>query len=722
MYLGVAEGGIFLLGAAQTAGRIVQIGRVTDFAVKISACDQGIPVDARGNPLLPIGAFEEEPPEDVDEDMGSIASLYPDHNTTTDAFYAKLPCDPSIGGTLPPEEPQPPGVDEANEALGKFESAYAGPDNIASLVASTTNSFPPFQAINKSDCFLQTESTASSPATRVQIDCDSDKFLNSSMPFEGRDIIYVHGLNTTHLKDRIMDPTGPAGGIWPTNATEFLNPGGYFRARAEAYWTPHIVEHLSSPSANSNGDPWPNAGWQWTDADANPLYLPKSNRYLLVAWNTSQRLADAQHAMLDQIQRAIASNTNVVTPPTYPAGQIRPFCSNGCIVISHSTGGLLVSTALSRAYAGDFGPGGTEIASRMKAHVALNGAISGSRIASAAIMLALLGTPAAVTANAICEGVDWLTGGSNSCNADLSFLLSSVLVDLVPGVAQGMWGDVIDESPIPTVTVAGGHPLGNQALGLTKLLLPGLDDTVVTMNSACGNPNPVVYGLVPPSGLSVLQPVKAFEFSNWLPRLVRGTKMWLSHKNLQFIVPIPGYLSGACTPHLSPQGMVLPVASAWTGTNLDTRKRYRNHYSFIQGVAEHSYDGGASPAPALWPSYTGGPASELRQYEPRNALATTAVSGINVEESVAVTDAGIYSVMLDSNGTKLVKPVGMREVVRGKRIRFHMPFNIGNCVKKPGAFPKFYCTRWIWKRTYHLADKWEQKQSSHYVYEFVGRR
>ena len=61
----------------------------------------------------------------------------------------------------------------------------------------------------------------------------------------------------------------------------------------------------------------------------------------------------------------------------------------------------------------------------------------------------------------------------------------------------------------------------------------------------------------------------------------------------------------------------------------------------------------------------------------------------------------------------------MRVVERGKRISFHMPFNIGNCVRQ-GTF-RFYCKRWIWKRTYHLADKWESKQSSHYAYEYVAR-
>ena len=167
--------------------------------------------------------------------------------------------------------------------------------------------------------------------------------------------------------------------------------------------------------------------------------------------------------------------------------------------------------------------------------------------------------------------------------------------------------------------------------------------------------------------------------------------------------------------------MLLPVSNDWSGSAHDARNRYRNHYSFIQSLSEHSYDGGGSPPPSLWPSYTADAVSVLRQYGPYVALGvSTEYSGINVEETRAVTDASIYTRMLDANGTHLVKPVDVREFRRGRKVSFHMPFNLGNCQKQ--GFLKWYCTIWIWKRTYHLADKWDQKQSSHYAYEYVGRR
>jgi hypothetical protein len=719
LYIGIAEGVVYLLGKDYTEGKVVPVALVADFAARIVRCDQAATVDPKGNAVLPPEATDAEAPEAVDQDLGSLAALYPDLDTTTDGFYPNLPCEPSIGGTLPPEEAPSQDVADAQEFLDKFDNT-AGKELLDQLLATDRPALTALPSFKIGDCFVRTEPTAASPGVRKQVDCEDASFLNPAMPFEGRDIIYVHGLQTNQLFDRISDPTGPASRQWPADSGEFLNSGGYFRSTAESYWTAHLVEHLSAPVPAGSPSPWPNAGWQWTSTDTVPVYVPKANRYLIVAWSSNQTIEYAQHALLTQIQLAMTTGLNVVTPPTYPALQVRPFCANGCIVIGHSTGPLVTSSALGRAQAGAFGPGGQQIAARVLAHVSMAGAISGSRIATVGMAVASLGAPIASASNVLCPVVDELFGIHNACNADLTFVASSILRDLIPAVAQGVWGRDVENSPVPTVTLAGGHPRGNQALGLTQWFLPGMDDGVVTMNSSCGNPNPVFPHVAPPSGLSVSQRVKAFEFSEWLPRLIRGTKLWVSQNQLMAPPPGPSYLAGACTPYLSSAGMVLPVSNDWSGTSVDTRRRYRNHYSFIQSLAEHSYDGGGSPAPAMWPSYVGGPASDLRQYAPLNATGTTEVWGINVEESRVVTDPTIYTRMLDANGTHLLKPLDMRVVERGRRIAFHMPFNIGNCVRQ-GTL-KYYCHRWLWKRTYHLADKWENKQSSHYAYEYVGRR
>lgn len=681
-----------------------------------ATCDQAAQLDKDGNVIFPPEATETELPVNVDEDLGSIAALYPGLNTTTDAFYPNLLCEPSIGGVLPVEVP--PTQDELNaeEYLTRFD-ATKGAEILEQLRSNPNPAISLLDSFRIGDCFVRTEGTAASPGTRRQVPCDDPVFLDSTMPFEGRDIIYVHGLETKHLFDRIKDPTGPASKVWPQDAAEFLNAGGYFRTVAEDYWRPHIIEHLSSPSSSG---PWPYSGWQWLPADTNPVYVPKANRYLLVAWSSNQTIEYAQHTLLTQIQLAMTTNKNVVTPANYPALHVRPFCANGCIIIGHSTGPLITSSAMGLAQAGFFGPGGEEIPRNIVAHVSFDGAISGSRIATIGMAVALgVSQPPSM----LCTLVEALFGTGQACIGDLSFVANSILRDLIPVVSQGVWGSAVDNSPVPTVTFAGGHPVGNQALGLTQMFLPGVDDGVVTMNSACGNPNPVFPLIAPPSGLTVTSLLKAFEFSEWGPRFARGASIFISQKNLKAIPPGSNYLAAACTPYLSASGMIMPVENDWSGSAFSARNRYRNHYSFIQSLSEHSYDGGGSPLPSLWPSYVAGSASVLRQYAPFVALGvSTEYSGINVEESRAVTDASIYTRMLDANGTHLVKPLDMREIRRGRKVGFNMPFNLGNCVKQGHGFLKWYCHKWIWKRTYHLADKWEQKQSSHYAYEYVGRR
>jgi hypothetical protein len=235
---------------------------------------------------------------------------------------------------------------------------------------------------------------------------------------------------------------------------------------------------------------------------------------------------------------------------------------------------------------------------------------------------------------------------------------------------------------------------------VTKALLPGLDDGVVSMNSACGNPNPVFPGVLAPSGSSVTSLVKAFEMSNTSGQLARAAKNLLSHKHLMGGATPGGiYLASGCTPYLSPTGMVMPVENPYPGTAWDARARYHNYYSFLQGSIDHAYDGGGNPSNE-WPSSVGDPAGTTRQYF--DSL------GPNLEEANVVTDPAIYAKAAD--GTYLVHPsfAKSHEVVRGLVIRFRL-FNKTRTI-------------WIWKRTYHLLDKWEEKQSSHYVYEFVGRR
>lgn len=679
------------------------------------ACDGAAVLDPKGNAVLPAEATDIEAPINVDEDLGSLVALYPGMDTTTDAFYPNLPCEPSIGGTLPADEPALLGEAESEEFLSKFE-ANEGAAILEQLRANPKPAISPVTPFAMGGCFIRAEATAGNPRGLTPVKCDDPAFLDSTMPFEGRDIIYVHGLDIHPIKALTIASTSLASKKWPTDSGEFLNAGGYFRTNAEKYWGPHITEHLSSTNPLTAAT----SGWQWASSDfGGPIYIPKPNRYLIVAWSSTQTIEYAQHALLTQIQLAMTTNLNVVTPPTYPAQYVKPFCANGCIIVGHSTGPLITSSAMGLASAGLYGPGGEEIPRHIVAHVSFDGAISGSRISSLFFAAASALSPSTVP-SMLCSIIASMTGGS-SCFLDLSVVQNSILRDLIPAVSQGVWGHAVDSSPVPTVTFAGGHPIGNQ--GLFRLFLPGVDDGVVTMNSACGNPNPVYPLVTAPSGMNVTSLLKAFDYSEDTIRFERGAGILIAQKNLKAIPPGFFYLAGACTPYLSAAGMVMPVLNPRDGGVYDARNRYRNHYSFMQSVAEHSYDGGNS-TPNEWPSQFGFPATNSREYSPflsQIFSASAQYPGLNLEESRAVTNPSIYTRLLDANGTRLVKPLDMHEIQRGRKIRFKLPWNIGGCTKASGQ-TLWRCQKWIWKRTYHLASKWEKKQSSHYAYEYVGRR
>jgi hypothetical protein len=218
------------------------------------------------------------------------------------------------------------------------------------------------------------------------------------------------------------------------------------------------------------------------------------------------------------------------------------------------------------------------------------------------------------------------------------------------------------------------------------------------MNSACGNPLPVIPFLLAASGAVVTNPIRAFDMG--IP-IVRAVENNISQRDIKALPPALLYMAGACTPWRSPTGMVMPLSNAESGTIWDTRRRYPNHFSYIQGSMDHSHDGGSDTSNP-WPSASGQSASVDRRY--REFFGTTVD-----EETSAITDSAIYAMASDT--TYLVKPAfagEMREFVRGRKISFKL---LG---KKH--------TWWIWKRTYHLLNHYPSKASAHYVYEFVARR
>jgi hypothetical protein len=644
-------------------------------------CAEPAKVDPRGNVVLPAGATEVEGPVDVDEELGTLSSLYPTLDTTTAAMYP-LPCEPSIGGTLPPEAEDPESDEDqaTDDQIDAFEK-----DELPGLIDQTAIQLPSLPSFEKAPvCYYKNN----------VVPCDSPHLLNDNQPFAGRDIILIQGFSLGTLLDNASGNVG-AHKKWPQDPAAF-EPGGYFYQRAWDYWTPHVREHLWDMTAPNNAV----AGYQWPAGQGNPSYVPKYNRLLIVAWNTAQRLEVAQHAFLTQAIRAMNTGHNVQTPPTYPPASVikMPFCANGCIVISHSTGGLIANTAFGKLQDGQYGIAFRPLVKRFRGHVALASALGGSRLAPAAIAASNIANPSDPT----CGLVSAWFGSNGLCGWSIQRALQSVLVDLTPSYARLRWVPVMNLSPVSTVTVSGAHTTGNYGILNdainTKLLHPGNDDGVVTMNSSCGNPQVVEPHVALPSGYTVTGLIKAFDMG--IPA-TRAIGVFRDQRRVK--APAPArYMGAMCSPWLSATGMVMPVEDSYLGTPLSAHQRLSNTYSFIQGAIDHSYLGGTDDDNPF-PSTYGGSAMIPRRY-----LDTFWGSAVR-EESSAITNGQIYAAGPD--GVRTVHPsfaTQMKEYQRGRKISFKL-------------FGTKY-TWWIWRRTYHLLNRWEDKAATHFAYEYAYRR
>lgn len=611
---------------------------------------------------------------DIDQVLGPVSGQYPNLDTSYDSFYEQLPCPPALGGTLPPEATAP---DSPEEQASDAEFEQLTNARLDDLLASAPPppSLPPLPPRNPLPCAID----------GVPVPCDSDRFLMSGQPFEGRDIIYIHGYSVDHMVQKAM---GNAAALaeWPQDRGAFTSPGGYFFDYGRAYWQGHIEEHLY----NINNFADTTAGYQ------NASYVPKRNRVLTVGWATTQRLEVAQHAVLTQIVEAMNNGTNVITPPNYPAAFDKGFCANGCVVVSHSTGGLLFSTAMGKLARGEYGSDNRDLPGYFRGHIAMSGAFGGSSLAQAL----LIASDTNVVTD-LCNTIMTWTGNSG-CSWDSTEALASVNVDLTPRYTYSEWSDEINDSPVLTLTVSGQHNVGNYHLsGIgSKMVLPGVDDGVVPMHSSCANPIPLDAPFNPPAGMQMTDPVRPFDMG--VP-LLRAVLMYRDqNRSKSLFEPSWPYFTGMCTPALSPSSMVLPIANSYRNDpNYDARARFNNHFSFVQGSVDHSHlGGGDSNNP--WPSTQGSPAQQPRPY--------VSFAGDSYrEESSAITDLNAYQ--RGSDGVYLVHPTFGNlpiEIERGRAVRFRL---FGNRYQF-----------WIWRRIYHPLAGWEQKSASHYAYEYALRR
>ena len=206
-------------------------------------------------------------------------------------------------------------------------------------------------------------------------------------------------------------------------------------------------------------------------------------------------------------------------------------------------------------------------------------------------------------------------------------------------------------------------------------LLNGLDDGVVQTDSTCAR-----------TSLDATWPVGFFfnaQRSN-VPNLhlfdpgmdpVRAGAFYADQAESYRVsaTPVPRASIG-CNPYKAPWGMIedVPDLGEPFSAPLST---YANHYSFIQSANNHS-------------SFVEGDARDL-------------------EEVRTINDDAVYRLGLVSTALQ-----GMEEEeVRGRKITFRI--NLG--------FRSMSYDWWIWKRTYHRLQGWQQKHATDYVYDHVAK-
>ncbi len=653
--------------------------------------DEEAVLDMAGNVVYPPDMDPNHVPviEDIDVDMGDVASLYTSVDTSLDTWFSEL-CEGSIGGD-PPSAATNPDFTSDLAALGitgvTAQDIAAELHTVELLALSQAEQEPP-PFWNASAC-APFPPAYFPPATP-----------HSGPPgcyvMGGADLVFVHGFVPEHFFDR-LDPSGAEPGaledwvtptMFPASAQnpEFYgtlqnNNEGYYKRMAREQWGAHINQFLASRNIR--------------------------NRYLLVAYQSTARLNVGVHAMMTQISDAMRYGTDVIDPSG--ANDTTKFGTPSLVVISLSTGGLLTDVAMTAArdipeLRVDFIPRQT------KAHVAFASAAGGSRIATLAI-----GVSAYLTYLAppwMCPMLERMLEelslpgviNAQSCPVLFPTLANSLCVDLVPLVSKYIWGDFVDRTPTRTVMIAGGHP--TSVAPLKYMLHPGFDDSVVTMNSQVANPaTPLIWpmGYIP-QDLPLIGFIRVFDaglalrFSSPL-RAIGYYIDQVIDQLLALSLRPPFLAAGTAVPHLSPTGMLQPVGWDLAGTPWDCTRRHGNHASYIQSAADHRS--------ALDTTYT----PDVEFDEPES----------NWEEVRVITDPAIYAnydvstpPVYPSEDHPLLQsacaPAVHKRVV-GRRVRIP---RITCCPLRVR-----WTTLWIWRRVYFQAAGSADMAQADYVYKTI---
>lgn len=654
--------------------------------------DEAVQVDASGTVLLPADTDTlESPPvfEYVEQDMGDVAVLYPGVDTTVDTWQEKFPCERAIGGTLPDAAsmaPDPGDLEFANDyaaAEQEYEKNYGHIDPTDPLDTTTVAAPTYYPGEHK-------------PYTR------KGKYV-----FGGRDIVFVHGLKLGHLAAGRPGWQQPSS--FPADSANADFYSGYYYQKALVTWQAHIQQFLI------------NHGYR--------------NRVLIVSYSCGERLQKGARAVLAQIGDAMVSGVGVLNPNN---DGNQGFGRPSFVIISHSTGGLIVDVALALA-AQHPGLNAGYIPQYCKAHVAIQGAHMGSELAKAAIVLT---SSALVPANPLITQVMTALneGDPNIPAVSAATVMNSVLLDLVPSVAQQVWGGYVSSVPVRTVTVVGAHP--TLFKWFKHVLARGFDDGVLTINSQVANPNnadlwPSGFRTDPSGllanydmgvrGLGANQTVSytigggpllslSVAFSNnSLNSPKRALGYYLDQRAdaraplNQALYPIPHYFAAGATPYIAPSGLLQTVSTYYTQpapVSGNPLNRTPGYFSYLQSASDH-FTGTHDRLPYNPNSFSGSLYANSPDF--------FAAGERNFEETRVITDPGVYQPvpMPDGDNEPLLRPANTPAVierVRGLRVTFTV--KIGKKWKKTTS-------KWIWKRRYHLLQDCDTRRQCDYMYESV---
>lgn len=700
----------------------VWIDNVSLCEVSYDPCAE-IQLDANEQPIRPTGLplpppnFACKPEAEEDAYLnGSLSDLYGgapyNYDGTTNWYANAMDKCFSIGGTIP-DEVTNYNCDDSLKLAGinmtcdELQKLLEDPD-----VSQFDNYKPP--------------KLPPIPDLAQGAPCESLPNDFGNMAFGGKDIIYIHGLELGHVVHRIIGQKKGALSNWPAQTQEFYQ-GGYYKSAADSTWINHIKYFTQNKLIPENN---------------------YKNRYLVVAYNCSQRLDVAVHSVLYQIWEAMATGRGV----QYSAGDTRDSTCFGkeFVIISQSTGAMVADVLLTIAndtktsakMAKKYGRIGY-IADRCKGHIARRGAFTGSDLATILTAIAKpTPGPAVIAAGLMIRDKTPLNIFSDPQN--LSIIRSSILVDLIPPIARNKWGPYMDRVPVKVMSVSGGHPtffskeeLDNiaqygaaagsalaaiapaislvtgvdpvtvaamtsttvysltlaalqAALSMKYIVHPGFDDGVITTDCATGRKSTFLT----PSTFQAKSPLKVFDMGIPTPRAVG---YFLDQRKSGSLLT-SNFCAGA-TPYLSPSGMVQPVVSHAMNTT------YKNHYTFVQAASEH------------W----------IKKDTISCDYNTTAIGGSkNYEEQLVVFDPSLFhptTGIVDPAITSLVK-----EDIRGKTIP--IPYVKIKRIKGIPIPVIQFKPYYIWKRTYHnLQRPYYLNNSAHgcvldcdYVYRYLFKK